>query len=71
MLVHVFLEKKIISLNRCGIQLFYSLTLRETEFLFLVAMAYSGYVAICDSPYYVAVMGRWLSLVLWEWFIPQ
>lgn len=56
MLVHFLLEKKTISFNRCGTQLFFSLALGGTEFLLLAAMAYDCYVAVCDPLRYVAVM---------------
>lgn len=56
MLVHFLLEKKTISFNRCGTQLFFSLALGGTEFLLLAAMAYDRYVAVCDPLRYVAVM---------------
>ncbi|XP_035943142.2 olfactory receptor 2F1-like [Halichoerus grypus] len=56
MLVHFLLEKKTISFNRCGTQLFFSLALGGTEFLLLAATAYDRYVAVCDPLRYVAVM---------------
>ncbi|XP_008050579.1 olfactory receptor 2F1-like [Carlito syrichta] len=64
MLVHFLLEKKTISLTRCGTQLFFSLALGGTEFLLLAAMAYDRYVAICDPLRYMAVMSSRLCVAL-------
>ncbi|XP_069317612.1 olfactory receptor 2F1-like [Eulemur rufifrons] len=64
MLVHFLLEKKTISLARCGTQHFFSLALSGTEFLLLAAMAYDRYVAVCDPLHYTSVMSPRLCVVL-------
>uniref|UniRef100_A0A8C8YHS6 Olfactory receptor n=1 Tax=Prolemur simus TaxID=1328070 RepID=A0A8C8YHS6_PROSS len=64
MLVHFLLEKKTISLARCGAQHFFSLALAGTEFLLLGAMAYDRYVAVCDPLRYTSVMSPRLCVAL-------
>ncbi|XP_003791671.3 olfactory receptor 2F1-like [Otolemur garnettii] len=64
MLVHFLLEKKTISLARCGTQHFFSLALGGTEFLLLAAMAYDRYVAVCDPLRYTSVMSPRLCVML-------
>ncbi|XP_069083533.1 olfactory receptor 8U1-like [Pleurodeles waltl] len=56
LLVNFLLERNVISLPECGIQLFVSVCMAGLEVLILVAMAYDRYTAICNPLLYPVIM---------------
>ncbi|XP_066486777.1 olfactory receptor 2D3-like [Tiliqua scincoides] len=71
MLAHLFSGKGAISLARCAIQMYTTMTLGGTECFLLAVMAYDRYLAICHPLLYAVTMGRarrWL-LAMGSWAI--
>lgn len=71
MLVHLLSGNGAISLTRCAIQMYTTMTLGGTECFLLAVMAYDRYVAICHPLIYTITMGRgrrW-QLALGSWAI--
>ncbi|KAM4043905.1 olfactory receptor 2B6-like [Anomaloglossus baeobatrachus] len=69
LLVDLFSTERIISIAGCGIQLYISLFLGDTECLLLALMAYDRYIAICNPLHYPVLM-RWrvccqLATMVW------
>lgn len=69
LLVDLFSTERIISLGGCGIQVYVSIFLGDTECLLLALMAYDRYIAICHPLHYPMLM-RWamccrLAALVW------
>ncbi|XP_043323472.1 olfactory receptor 2T29-like [Cervus canadensis] len=60
-----------ISAPKCGMQMFFYVTLGGSEYFLLAAMAYDRYVAICHPLHYSTLMSHkvWLFLVSGCWFL--
>ncbi|CAI9619950.1 unnamed protein product [Staurois parvus] len=63
LLVDLLSRDRIISITGCGIQVYISIFLGDTECFVLALMAYDRYVAICHPLYYPILM-RW-SVCFW------
>ncbi|XP_072000320.1 olfactory receptor 2A5-like [Engystomops pustulosus] len=71
LLVDLFSTHRIISLGGCGIQVYISVFLGDTECLLLALMAYDRYMAICHPLNYPVLM-RWVvcyRLVVFVWIM--
>ncbi|KAG8536940.1 hypothetical protein GDO81_025375, partial [Engystomops pustulosus] len=71
LLVDLFSTRRIISLGGCGIQVYISVFLGDTECLLLALMAYDRYMAICHPLNYHVLM-RWVvcyRLVAFVWIM--
>ncbi|XP_014431015.2 olfactory receptor 8U9-like [Pelodiscus sinensis] len=58
MLLSFLAKMKSISYTACALQMFFDMTLQETESLLLAVMAYDRYVAICNPLLYTVIMTR-------------
>ncbi|KAB0357370.1 hypothetical protein FD754_001526 [Muntiacus muntjak] len=67
MLVNFLSQNKSISHHGCVLQFYFFCTFTDTESFILVAMAYDGYVAICNPLLYMAVMSR--GIFIWLIFL--
>uniref|UniRef100_A0A8C6QJ90 G-protein coupled receptors family 1 profile domain-containing protein n=1 Tax=Nannospalax galili TaxID=1026970 RepID=A0A8C6QJ90_NANGA len=56
-------DKKAISFTACMVQIFVQHLFGGTE-VFLVAMAYDCYVAICKPLHYLTIMNQWVCILL-------
>lgn len=71
MLVNFLSKTKTISFSGCFIQFFFFFSLGTTECLFLCAMAYDRYLAICHPLHYSSIMTGQLCAILVSfcWFV--
>ncbi|KAM4771269.1 olfactory receptor 2A12-like [Rhinophrynus dorsalis] len=70
-LADIFAHQRSISFGACGLQMYVSLYLGETECLLLALMAYDRYAAICHPLYYHVLMS-WkicytMTFIVWIW----
>lgn len=64
MLMDILAEKKAIIYSGCVLQLFFFVTLGDTECFLLAAMAYDRYVAMCNPLLYKVAMSDKVCILL-------
>ncbi|XP_072275219.1 olfactory receptor 5AR1-like [Pyxicephalus adspersus] len=62
MLRDLMSAKKIISYEECATQMYFSLSLGETECILLAVMAYDRYVAVCYPLQYTTIMNKMVCI---------